>query len=38
MNELIVMQIGTSGPRGMGIKQSTLGVKGQGHTRPNINL
>jgi len=37
------MQIGTKGPRGNDMKQSTLDVrrlkvKGQGHTRPQIDL
>jgi len=29
MNELIVMQIGASGPLGKGVKRSTLGSGGQ---------
>ena len=38
-----LMQIGTKGPRGNDMKQSTLDdrrlkVKGQGHTRPQIDL
>jgi len=31
MNELIMLQIGTSGQQGRGMNQSTLAVKGQGH-------
>jgi len=33
-NEPILMQFGTSGLQDKGMKQSTLGVKVQGHTEP----
>ena len=38
MNELILLQIGISGPQGKGAKRSTLGVKGQGHVTPKLNF
>ena len=37
-NEPILMKNGTSGPRGSDIKLSDLGIKGQGHIRPNTDL
>ena len=40
-NEPILMQISTSGPRGQGVKRSTLGVtrsKVKGHSRLKIDL
>jgi len=37
-NELISLQVGTSGPWVKVMKRSTLGVKDQGRTRPVVEL
>jgi len=37
-DEATLLQIGTSGLRGNGIKQSTSAVKSQGHRRPKLDL
>jgi len=38
INEPILMQIGTSGPRGKGKNFVSQKVRGQGHTRPTLDL
>jgi len=40
VNKLDLLQIGTSGPPDKGLKWSIFGheVKGQGHTRPKLDL